>query len=183
MNAMTIRPIGAIATLVVLIIQSCAPESVTPSAVTDARITQEQLDGATITTTAEYGITGDPFKAFGTDTVTTLHKIRYLASSTDRTVPVGPGSIWVRRAYMYDVKTRGTLINDVIMVKREGGYYPGGGDFEYMTIPYDSTVNYVLHPNGMLPETGDTLHRGYGAAVQKCVSCHATAGDDRLFTR
>jgi hypothetical protein len=178
---------AAIATVSFLAFAACNPETTAPTVdPVPFVMTQAHLDAAkSVGAARDTAIVGDPFNAFGTDTVTTLHKIRDLVCNTSPTSPVAVGSIWVRRAYKYNGGVRGTLINDVVMVKRDSGYFPEGGDFEYITIPFDSAVDYRVHPNGILPAVSDTTHRGTGTKLQACITCHAGsgAGSDRLFSR
>ena len=69
-------------------------------------------------------------------------------------------------------------MNIVIMVKREGGYYPEGGDWEYMEIKYDKNTDYTKNPNGILPMLSNDIIRG---KIVKCANCHARAGSNFLF--
>ena len=148
------------------------------------QITQAQLDSATIV--LDKDITGDPHNAFPKDDVATReNKIRDLVSSIAKDATIAVGSVFVRRAYKYENGKRGELINAVIMVKREAGYYPEGADYEYMNIAYDANTDYTKHPNGMLPPVTDTDRRGKGEKLKGCVTCHSVAasGEDRLFVR
>jgi hypothetical protein len=184
MMTKTLTSYAAVAALTFL--SGCASDPIATTTDPAFKITQAQLDAAKMVPSGQnLGITGDPFNAFGADTSTTLHKIRDLFCNTENSAPVQIGSVWVRRAYKYNAGVKGVLINDVVMVKRETGYYPDGGDYEYMNIPYDSTVDYIAHPNGILPAVSDTTHRGTGAKLQTCVTCHAlaSAGSDRLYSR
>ncbi len=175
-----------IAVIMLTFCMGCSPEATSPTS--DGRpyvITQEQLDAATTLRLPQaYDIVGDPFKGFPNDTLTTRHKCRSLFCDRDHTAPIVTGSVWVRRAYHYDDGVIGDLIDDVVMVKQDPGYYPEGGDYEYIKMPHDPSVDYVAHPNGMLPAIGDSL-RGKGISLQNCVTCHANApsGNNFLFTK
>jgi hypothetical protein len=164
-------------------IAGCEFDSVKPAPITT--ITQTHLDRAVVVPGDEIGVTGDPYHAFEHDSGTVRGKIRDLYSNTHDYEPISPGAIWVCRSYQCSSGTRGTLIDIGVMVKREPGYFPEGGDYEYMSIPYDSAVDYTAHPNGILPDADDQLHRGTGVGIKRCVSCHEYqgAGEDRLFCR
>lgn len=146
-------------------------------------VTQNQLDEATILTlSGDTAIVGDPFNAFAADTFTTKHKLRDLFEniSLDNTVKVG--TIMARRAYYIPAvhHERDSLINIVVMIKRERGYYPEGGDWEYMDIKYDQNTDYNINPNGMLIAFSDNIIRG---KIAKCANCHALAGSNFVFHR
>jgi hypothetical protein len=182
----SIRALLSALPLLSLVLFGCSTEVAQPDPNAPFAVTQQQLDAAVMRgSAADSGIVGDPFNVFGTDTATTKHKIRDLFANVLPSAPIAVGSIWVRRAFSHDPLYRGNLINDVVMVKREAGFYPAGLDFEYFNIPYDSTTNYSLHPNGVLPPVADTTHRGTGSKLQTCVNCHvrSESGADRLFSR
>ena len=64
------------------------------------------------------------------------------------------------------------------LVKREAGYYPDGGDYEFIMMPNDGSVDYSKHPFGMLPEEESEM-RG---KLNMCATCHADAeGGDFIF--
>ena len=71
------------------------------------------------------------------------------------------------------------------MIKREAGYNPLAADFEFIRIMADSTTDYALHPNGLLPDTTLTIVRGRDlvAGNTTCRNCHAAtaAEGDFLF--
>jgi len=146
-------------------------------------LTQEQLDGATILTlSGDTAIVGDPFNAFSTDTLTTKHKLRDLFENISLDSHIAVGTIMARKAYYYPWKNheRDSLINTVVMVKREAGYYPEGGDWEYIDIKYNRNTDYKTNPNGMLVAVNDNIIRG---KITKCASCHALAGSNFVFHR
>lgn len=63
------------------------------------------------------------------------------------------------------------------MVKREAGYYPSGGDWEYVLMPFDANADYTTHPNGSLDGAGASQGQ-----LVSCVDCHTKArGSDFLF--
>ena len=146
-------------------------------------VTQSQLDQATILTSPlDTAIVGDPFNAFGNDTLTRYHKLRDLFENINLDKEVTIGTIMARRAYYYPWTgyKRDSLLNIAVMVKRETGYYPEGGDWEYIDIKYDKNTNYTLNPNGMLIESSDNIIRG---RIAKCANCHAGAGSNFVFHR
>ena len=146
-------------------------------------VTQKQLDEATILSLSQdTSIVGDPFSAFSTDTFTTKHKLRDLFENISLDKNISIGTIMARRAYYYPWThhERDSLINTVVMVKREAGYYPEGGDWEYMDIKYNKNTNYLVNPNGMLIESSDNVIRG---KIVKCANCHASAKSNFVFHR
>lgn len=146
-------------------------------------VTQAQLDNAVIIPSQQdTAIIGDPFNGFPGDTVTIKHKLRDLFASIPVTKDVTVGTVITRKAYYYtgDEYNRDSLINIVVMVKREEGYYPEGGDWEYMDIKHSKDTNYEINPNGLLPDISNTMARG---RLTKCSSCHANAGNKFLFHR
>ena len=146
-------------------------------------VTQAQLDAATIIPSSQdTAITGDPFNGFSTDTLTTKHKLRDLFANISLDQNIVIGTITTRKAYYYSVNgnERDSLLNVVVMVKREPGYYPEGGDWEYMDIKYNKNTNYIANPNGILLELSDNIVRG---KIAKCANCHAKAGANFVFHR
>ena len=149
-------------------------------------ITQSQLDAATLIVSArDTGITGDPYNAAYPDS-SISERIRDVHASIPKGDSIVPGSIFVRKTYKYQNKVRGRLLNTTVMVKREAGFFPSGGDYEYMRIPFDPSTDYTKHPNGMLPEISEATCRGSDQiAFATCVTCHQKpqTGPDRLFHR
>lgn len=93
---------------------------------------------------------------------------------------IQPGTIFTKRVYEKDsLGNYGKLLMTFAMLKQPVGYYTAGGDYEYVVMPYDSTVNYTLHPNGILPAS-NTAMRGKMAF---CANCHSNAGTDYVFSR
>jgi len=83
------------------------------------------------------------------------------------------GAIFAKRVYKRNAdNSRGPLLMTFALIKREEGYYPEGGDFEYVMMPYDGSNDYDVNPNGMLPPESDTLTRG---KLASCVACHVYA--------
>jgi len=126
-------------------------------------VTQEQLNHATILSSAQdTAIVGDPFNAFASDTFTTKHKLRDLFDNISLDKNVTIGTIMARRSYYYPWTQykRDSLLNVVVMIKREAGYNPQGGDWEYMDIKYNKNTNYIQNPNGMLIGSIDNITRG-----------------------
>lgn len=170
--------------LVIPVITGCDMTTVKPASV--VTITQMDLDHANFAPApAAEAITGDPYHGFRNDSGTVIGKLRALFTNTRDYEPVEPGAIWICRLYRYADGSRGALLDIEVMLKREPGYFTEGGDYEYMAIPYDSTVDYAAHPNGILPSADDRLHRGKGVGVARCVACHhyGGAGGDRLYSR
>jgi Cytochrome P460 len=95
---------------------------------------------------------------------------------------IAPGTIFTKRTYLKnDDGSKGPLLMTFAMAKRESGYYPNGGDWEYVMMPNDGTNDYNVNPNGMLPQVSATDMRGQLAT---CASCHASASSsDYIFSR
>lgn len=150
----------------------------------DYAATQNDLDKTV--TPAKLGSTGKPYGE-----VSISHDGRGISadssirdSYTNLKMPGGtiePGTIFTKRAYAKKKDgSRGDLVMLFAMIKHEKGYYPAGGDWEYVSIPYDKSVDYKIHPNGMLPAMIDDNMRG---KVTSCANCHSSAmGNDFVFT-
>lgn len=91
----------------------------------------------------------------------------YLTTS----IPVG--TIFVKRIFLRNPDgSKGARRNTYIMYKQPEGYYPEGGDWEYIAIPWISgSPNPPGFENGVL---GAALLRG---KVALCATCHAKEGD------
>jgi hypothetical protein len=171
---------------------SCSNDTSSTPAPRTGTITQAELDKAAVV--LDTGIIGDPFHGFGTDTVTTLHKMRDLFASIAKTTAVAEGDIFIRKAfYVKDaaMHKRDSILNFVVMVKRETGYYPAGGDWEYIKIPYNKTTDYTAHPYGLLPADTSTSTQAdstktnlRGRLQVQCATCHSSSNNSSLlFTR
>jgi len=75
--------------------------------------------------------------------------------------------------------SKGMLQVTFAMAKREAGYYPEGGDWEYVMMPNNTGNDFNTQPNGALPDASNTDMRG---KLAMCVACH-TAQSDFLFVR
>ena len=175
--------IASIALTAISLAILCASCSYNTPEIPAFNVTQQELNNATLlTSNRDTAIVGDPFNGFSSDTVTTRHKLRDLFENIPLDKNITVGTIMVRRAYFYPWKyhERDSLINTVVMVKRESGYYPDGGDWEYMDIKYNKNTDYGLNPNGMLIGFSDNVIRG---KITKCANCHALAGKNFVFHR
>lgn len=101
------------------------------------------------------------------------------ASIPDLSGSIPVGTIVTKNTYKKNPDgTKSDLFVSFAMVKRESGYYSDGGDWEYIKMPNDGSVDYNVHPFGMLPADG-AITRGQLAS---CMGCHAGAsGNDFLF--
>jgi mono/diheme cytochrome c family protein len=97
------------------------------------------------------------------------------------TQTIEPGSIIIKHTYLKkEDGTKGDLAVTFAMVKREAGFWPEGGDWEYIMMPNDGSNDYSAHPNGTLPPEG-AASRGM---LANCQGCHAAApGNNFLFVR
>ena len=98
-----------------------------------------------------------------------------------KTGTITEGTIITKRTFVRNTDgSSGDLYVTFAMIKREADYWPEGGDWEYVKMPYDANVDYTANPNGMLPSEGDA-DRGKLAG---CQTCHAQAeGNDFLYSR
>lgn len=173
--------IGGLLVLIAISWTSCTYNNIEPIG-SPYQVTQDELNAAVLVSSSQdTTILGDPFNAFS-DTLTRLHKLRDLFDNILPEESVKVGTIMTRRAYYYPyTNKRDSLLNVVVMVKREPGYYPEGGDWEYMDIAYDKTTDYNINPNGMLVLSDNSITRG---KITKCANCHTKAsGNDFLFHR
>lgn len=94
---------------------------------------------------------------------------------------IKPGTIFTKRAYLRKSDgSKGSLEMIFAMVKQKQGYYPAGGDWEYISISPEKNIDYKVHPNGMLPAEADDEMRG---KIFMCGDCHkAASGKDFVFT-
>jgi hypothetical protein len=93
---------------------------------------------------------------------------------------VDVGTILTKGTFIKNVDgSKGALQVTFAMIKREPGYYPEGGDWEYVMMPNDGTNDYEMHPNGTLPAEGSE-NRG---KLPNCAGCHAEAGSSFSFVR
>ncbi|MDP4218993.1 MAG: hypothetical protein Q8916_00095 [Bacteroidota bacterium] len=196
MNPKTILPIFISLVLlaaVIIFAAGCKSDSTSTTPRTGT-ITQAELDNVTMR--LDSGITGDDasnaFTAVN-DTLTVKHKLRDLFASITKSTSVSEGDIFIRKAYYISSTSypkRDSVINFVVMVKREAGYYPAGNDWEYIKIPYNATTDYKAHPFGLLPadtstSTAPDLTKTSlrGRLQAQCATCHAGASGDFLFSR
>ncbi len=133
------------------------------------------------------GLTGD---SFGTDAtiahngapLTTDETIRDVYTNLSEGESIRVGTIFTKHTFLKGEQGRKSdLVVTFAMIKREAGYYPDGGDWEYVKMPNDGTNNYLQNPNGKLPTTEDNINRG---KIVACASCHQhpLAGSDFVFT-
>ncbi len=91
------------------------------------------------------------------------------------------GTIFTKRTYMKNADgSKGDLIVTFAMAKRESGYFPDGGDWEFVMMPNDGSNDYETNPNGMLPDASQTEMRGQ---LGMCAGCHSQASNDHLFSQ
>lgn len=145
---------------------------------------QKDIDAAT--TPVKLSVTGTPL-----GDVSIAHDGRDISadssfrdSYTNMSLPKGeikPGTIFTKRAYLRKSDgSKGSLEMIFAMVKQKKGYYPAGGDWEYVSISPEKNIDYKIHPNGILPLTVDNDSRG---KITFCGDCHKKAsGNDFVFT-
>lgn len=141
-------------------------------------LTQALLDS--VTTLADSAITGNGFTVRNDGSDKDIKDI-YTNKPLER--PLQIGDIFVIRNFYNEEGRRGSLDFVDVMVLRENGFNPFGRDFEYFRMDFDSTTNYLLHPNGIVPALDNIYDRGRDVARASCVACHRNGGDDFLFTK
>ncbi len=89
-------------------------------------------------------------------------------------LPIKTGTIFTKKTYLNKEGVSDTLQAFFGMIKREPGYWPDGGDFEYWMSMYNkSMVDTLKIPMGMLPPMVDDMMRG---KIMMCAGCHADPG-------
>lgn len=145
------------------------------------KATQADLDGST--NVEDLDVTGKEYgeaaKAHnGTPDPETTFRDIYSNILPQEAVDVG--TILTKGTFMKNADgTKGPLQVTFAMIKREPGYYPEGGDWEYVMMPNDGSNDYDMHPNGTLPADGA---EGRGK-LESCATCHALAGPSYSFVR
>lgn len=148
-------------------------------------VTQADLNAST--TEIDIGVTGTPY---GED-VTVAHNgqpispdstIRDIYSTLDDvSEDIDVGTIFTKHTFIKDEDdSRKALAVTFAMVKREAGYNPDGGDWEYVVMPNDGSNDYEANPNGKLPPESAEGMRG---KLANCMGCHSAGGDDYLFVK
>lgn len=143
-------------------------------------LTQTALDEST--NEIELGVTGQPFGGAsiphggsGEDPDSTIRDVYSNKSSLDGGFEVG--SIITKHTYKKNPDgSKGQLLVTFAMVKMEEGYYPEGGNWQYVKMPNDGTTDYGQHPNGSLPPASAENRGKLG-----CIGCHNQAEEDFVF--
>lgn len=179
------KKITIISIIIVAVITfySCTKESAEPTPQQNQviLITQQQLNAATIVNQAsDTLIIGNPFLE---REEAARNNFRDILTNFSRNKAIQPGNIIVIRNFTNNKGSRGSFLFTDVMVKRELGFNPSGNDFEYMRIPFDSTTNYTLNPNGLLPQVSNLQLRGLGINILSvnCVTCHNRTNDFVFF--
>lgn len=140
-------------------------------------ISQADLDAVSVLI-GDY--TGGEGAHGGPDGISADSTVRVVYAISDLKGAVSGGTIVTKNTFHrgLDGNASDKLYVSFAMVKREAGYYPDGGDWEYSVMPNDGSTDYTAHPNGMLP-AAETAMRG---KLTDCASCHSGAGGgDFLF--
>lgn len=142
------------------------------------KITQSDLDGVS---NFIKSFTGGSFAHGGPDGVSADSTIREIyASIPDLSGTIPAGTIVTKNTYKKnpDGTKSDQIYVSFAMFKREAGYYADGGDWEYIKIAHEGSVDFTSHPFGILPAEGSDA-RGQLAS---CKGCHSGAsGNDFLF--
>lgn len=81
------------------------------------------------------------------------------------------GAVMAKRTYAKNADgSKGPLLVTFSMIKHEEGYFPEGGDFEYVLMPNDGSNDYGANPNGLLPDESVIERRG---KLESCAGCHS----------
>jgi len=154
----------------VLLTTSCKTEDTDPT----YTLTQADLNKATSAedldvTGTEYGEdVSIPHNGMPISPDSTFRDIFSNISTSDN---IKAGTIFTKKTWMKNPDgSKGMLQVTFAMAKREAGYNPTGGDFEYVMMPNDGSNNYDTNPNGMLPDVSITDMRG---KLGTCAGCHA----------
>ena len=142
----------------------------------DPTYTLSQNDLNKATTAEDLDVTGDEY---GADVsiphngmpISTDSTFRDIYSNISKSDPIKTGTIFTKTTWMKNPDgSKGMLQVTFAMAKREAGYNPAGGDFEYVMMPNDGSNDYDANPNGMLPDVSNTNMRG---KLGTCAGCHA----------
>jgi len=171
------RRFFAFASMVVLFAAGCNTTTNPPE---DFVLTQEKLDAmASSAIVLDTGIVGDKFVVFHNRTDTSivkndlntwLHSLRNVlanVASKDGDLPVG--TVFLR---LYNIipdsvhTTPRTFTSVMVMVKQPRGFFPDGGDWEYIKIPVSNSTP-SQHPYGLLSDSSVTRGK-----LATCGGCH-----------
>lgn len=145
-------------------------------------LTQELLNKST---NSIKNFTGGDFAHGGPEGISADSTIREVYASVNSLgSSIAEGTVITKRTYKKNHDgSNGMLFVTFAMFKRESGYDPENGNWEYVKIPANADNNYDANPNGKLPAESNTDLRGSGEAQSGCISCHAkAAGNDYVFT-
>lgn len=92
-----------------------------------------------------------------------INSVGSAASSGTSALPYPEGTIVVKESFKSDGGEKGKLTGITVMAKREAGYDPENGDWEYLNVKPDLKVSAQGRLSG-------------------CVSCHSASDDDYVFT-
>ena len=165
-------------------------ETPTPDQPAEVILTQDMLDAASVTRAVKSGVHRQMRPDLsGTDPVPVNPRLwtgevlqnmdpnNYLrtVTSTAGSTALNPGTVWVTHVYSKQPNgSQGDLINIGVMVKHPTGYFPQGGDWEYILIDPNSVT--PQRPNGLV--TAATF-RG---KETDCAACHSRAGKNFIFS-
>jgi hypothetical protein len=93
---------------------------------------------------------------------------------------VRQGTIIVKRVYLADPITglKGTRANTYLMIKQYPGYYPEGGDYQYVGISYNPATDFTANPNAIYSQAV------LNGKIATCANCHLAAPGNRfLYTQ
>ncbi|MCF6334538.1 MAG: cytochrome P460 family protein [Spirochaetales bacterium] len=91
-----------------------------------------------------------------------VNEIGLPVESGEEDYPFPEGTIIVKESFKNDKGSKGALSNLTVMVKRESGYSPDYGDWEYI----------ITKPDGAIAQQG---------TLSVCIKCHAR-GEDKDYT-
>lgn len=165
-------------------------ESPTPEQPKELVLNQQMLDGATVTRAVKSGVHLETRPDFsGSDRIPINPRLwsgdllantdpnQYIRSvtSTSGSGAMAPGTVFATHVYEKNGEGgMGKLVNVGVMVKHPAGYFPAGGDWEYILI--DPGTVSDTKPNGLVDRA---TFRG---KQNECADCHSRAGRDFIFS-
>lgn len=136
--------------------------------------TQSDLNAAT--NEEDIGVTGTKYGAdvsipHGGTSGNPDSTFRDIYSNIGAQEDIRVGAVLAKRTYAKNADgSQGPLLITFAMIKHEEGYFPSGGDFEYVMMPNDGSNDYSSNPNGMLPDASALDMRG---KLESCAGCHS----------
>ncbi len=168
------QPLLVVASFTLIVLFASCTKDEDPLTIT---LTQSNLDAVSVYIGSYTGGQMAHGGPAGTSPDSTVREVN-ASHSFGGSIPAG--TIITKKTYKRGTDGQPTdeLFVSFAMVKRESGYFPDGGDWEYVMMPYSASTDYSAHPYGVLPEAESDM-RG---KLNSCASCHSAAsGGDFIF--